>query len=310
MSRSPKCRRPALTLIELLVVLAILAVLLALLLPAVQKVRETAARISCTNHLKQIGLAFHQHHDAYQVFPGNGGWDGKQWIAAADGSSTYVTVKENTFSYTFTWGVGEPNRPPHDQTGPWAYALLPFLEQQNVYQARAWTTAVPLYLCPSRGRKGALPAVNDQFGTYQSGGWAWGKTDYAANAFLVPNRPDCLRIADVLDGTSNTVLAGEKALSPKQYNTGTWYWDEPFFVGGSGGTQRGFGTQPGEGTTLVRDSPDMGLSYRYNWGSPHPGGALFVLADGSVRSLAFATPTATMIALLTPAGGEVNPDAP
>jgi prepilin-type processing-associated H-X9-DG protein len=101
----------------------------------------------------------------------------------------------------------------------------------------------------------------------------------------------------VTDGTSNTILVGEKSLDPKAYDTGGWFWDEPIFAGGgAGGTVRG-GSQVKQDAPLVR-FPD-------NWGSAHAGGALFLFADGSVRLLAFETPSTTVNALLSPSGGEV-----
>ena len=303
-------RRQAFTLIELLVVLAIIAVLVGLILAAVQRVREAANRIRCEDHLREIGLAMHQHHDVHSCFPSNGGWDGQETIQAVDGSSTTVWVKEFEFGLTFTWGVGEPGRMPWDQQGSWAYAILPFIEQQNMFNLRTWTEPVVIYFCPSRRRPAARPAHDDQYGIYQGGGWAWAPIDYAANALVIPNRPVCLRIADIVDGTSHTVLIGEKSLNPQNYQTGTWYWDEPFFTGGSGGTQRGFGFAPGEGVTILRDDRSMGLTFRYNWGSAHRAGAQFLFADGSVRQLDYGTPPATVEALLTPSGGEFVPDNP
>jgi prepilin-type N-terminal cleavage/methylation domain-containing protein/prepilin-type processing-associated H-X9-DG protein len=112
MRSSWKQLRVGFTLIELLVVIAIIGVLIALLLPAVQKVREAANRTSCANNLKQIGLAVHNFHDTYGQFPNTGGW----WATgpAYDASGSPVGLKY--------------------QTAGWAFQILPFMEQDNLYR--------------------------------------------------------------------------------------------------------------------------------------------------------------------------------
>jgi prepilin-type N-terminal cleavage/methylation domain-containing protein len=289
-------RRRAFTLIELLVVIAIIAILVALLVPAVQRVREHAAWAQCHNNLRQIGLALHQHHDLRGVFPSNGGWDGKQQIKSTGGALIKVFTTDKALNKTFTWGVGDPLRSPQDQTGCWAYAILPYVEQTAVFQNRAWTTPVAVYMCPSR-RDAVAYAVDadDKYGSYGGGGWTWGKTDYGGNGFVVPRRPRCVRRTEFPDGLSNTIQVGERAIDPAVQTATTWYYDEPFFTGGSAGTAR-------KGLGVFKDA--IGNDYKGNWGAAHTGGVLFLFADGSVRQVSFGAPLKLMSALLTPDGGE------
>jgi hypothetical protein len=187
---------------------------------------------------------------------------------------------------------------PKDQTGSWAYAILPYIEQEALYRQRAWTTAVKLYVCPARrGPLAQTVVAEDAYGNkFHGGGWAWGKTDYAVNLRAFDNRPRCYSTARFSDGLSNTVLVGEKAFDPLAEGPQSWYWDEPFFLGGSKGTSRG-------GLGVVPDRPGA-LVYKENWGSAHAGGAQLLLGDGSVRLVPFGVDPTAFEALLTPDGGE------
>jgi prepilin-type processing-associated H-X9-DG protein len=287
---------------------------MSLLLPAVQRVREAALRSRCANNLKQIGLALTLHHDTRGVLPTNGGWDGTQTITSITGTQITVFTHAYDNGITAFWGVGDPALSPARQTGSWAYAILPFLEHGAVYEQRNWQTGIAVYACPSRRELAAQPVVSDDFGYYGGGGWLWGKTDYAGNGLLFPSRIDyrvakpaivldltCARFTDIKDGLSHTILVGEKAMDMRNYATGTWYWDEPFFSGGAGGTAR-------VGNMLLRDAIGIATGVRDNRGSPHLGGVQIVFADGSVRLASYATEPAVVQALLTPAGGEPVPD--
>ncbi|HVS37548.1 MAG TPA: DUF1559 domain-containing protein [Gemmataceae bacterium] len=301
---SALCRvgRSALTLLELLVVIAIVGILVGLILAAIHQVRAAASRIACANNLKQIGLALSMYCDQNGFFPNNGGWDGHQSIPSANGTPIFVYTQDAGLPSPFYWGVGDPSRIGTDQTGSWAFALLPYIEQQNMYATRTWTDPVKLFICPSRRSAVAQPAHDDDRGTYNGGGWPWGKTDYAANALLVPNRGQPLVApAAITDGTSHTLVVGEKAVDPNYALSGSWYWDEPFYLGGSYGT-----TRVGDG--LVRDMPGDYVQARDNWGSAHPGGVQFLFADGSVHLIPYGTSAQTIQALMTPAGGEPVPD--
>src|SRR5262245_58352255 len=138
-------RRGAFTLIELLVVIAIIAVLVGRLLPAVQKVRESANRMSCQNNLKQIALAVHSYHATYRTLPINRYGD-------YSARTAYGGLYENSMSWS------------------WLSALLPYLEQENLYRQgdipnralnESSATAVPVkvFLCPSDDASGIGPQV-------------------------------------------------------------------------------------------------------------------------------------------------------
>ncbi len=253
--------------------------------------------LGAMDNLKQIGLAFMHHHDVYRLLPTNGGGVWNEQIQAVDGTWFTPTTIEFEPQYAILyWGVGNPQRGPRDQTGSWAYAILPFIEQENVFTQRAWTAGVSSYACPSRRTAEPQLPQNDEFGEYIGGGWVWGKTDYAANGLLILGRPSAYPLSRITDGQSQTILVGEKAMRTGLYYSGSWYFDEPFFLGNSFGTRR-------IGTAIVRDSPYC--SFWNNWGSAHIGAAQFVFADGSVHPLSYSTSPDVAHSLMTPSGGEV-----
>lgn len=265
--------RRAFTLIELLVVLAVVAVLVGLLVPAAQRVREAASRVRCQNHLKQMGLAFHNHHDARGYFPAGG----------------------NRWELPPTYVGGVPVDPPRQNAG-WAFQLLPYLEQDALYRSEAFVAGTPVgvYFCPSRRAPTVVGgrAFLDYVVPNGPGGGAEESGPYDG---LVGRNPLRVRATDAADGLSNTLAVGEKRLNPDRYAIGDWCDDQGY-------------TDGWDNDTVSMTSSPFGRDERrtpvYEFGSAHPAGMNAVMGDGSVRVLAYTTSRAVLVAAGTRAGGE------
>jgi prepilin-type N-terminal cleavage/methylation domain-containing protein/prepilin-type processing-associated H-X9-DG protein len=310
--RSPN--RSGFTLIELLVVIAIIGVLIALLLPAVQKVREAANRAKCGNNLKQLALAAHQYHDAKGTFP--------------RGVSTAVDDGGHWADVTNLW-----------------VELLPYIEQDNLHRkwdytdftnnsagGTSATTAhvLPILLCPSDRLPDLVPYLST-VGWYPWAAGYYGMGSYGGNGgtriYPAPLRADGMfihahaiayRLADVTDGASNTILLGERYHDDPEYDRissaqAAIVFHPLTYLGGWAFPEFNASTLLDSQAPINFRVPssaavgDMNMIYKRvcAYGSGHPGGANFALADGSVRFLSDSIPLDTLQALSTRAGGEV-----
>lgn len=296
--------RSGFTLVELLVVIAIIGILIALLLPAVQAARESARRTQCGNNLKQLGLAIHNFHDAYKYLPPN---------------------RFNSRRLT------------------WCVVVLPYLENEQAFQLfdinreygqqpnpDVLKIHVPAYYCPTRGRSqaefsvledvkgnpqptsprylaGALGDYAACVGTFNSAKWF----DNRANGAIIDGRGSFNKsnttLDKILDGTSNTLMLGEKHVPIGKFGRGPfgdgsiYNGVETVYSGRIAGLEDPLALGPSD--IAPSTNGDTNVTTATKFGSWHPGVTGFVLCDGSIRYLNNSLSTATLERLAMRADG-------
>jgi prepilin-type N-terminal cleavage/methylation domain-containing protein len=297
--------RRGFTLIELLVVIAIIAILIGLLLPAVQKVREAAARIQCGNNMHQMGVALHSYHDANTVLP--------------KGYSVYTSAAPREGAWT------------------WMALILPYVEQDNLWkQAKtfangggtnwyAWynpacTVTLKVYHCPADtrfGQKfiGAPHGIQDQSLTTYLGNSGTTSTSFNGVLFYESK----VKLTDITDGTSNTIMVGER---PPNSNVEFGWWFAAYGYDGRGNADCVMtsndlavanyfianygctsGATPAQKIGLQPGNPNVGCDAAHYW-SFHPAGSMFLMGDASTRVISYGNNN-ILPALSTRSGGEV-----
>ncbi|MFZ5831736.1 MAG: DUF1559 domain-containing protein [Planctomycetota bacterium] len=323
-----KLRRRGFTLIELLVVISIIGVLVGLMLPAVQAARESARRLQCANHLKQMALAVHNYHDANRCFPPGGITRGE--------SEAYVKTSVN-----------------------WAIEILPYLDLQSLYQQYDQTVSnqdpglnngnqivrespVATYVCPSEPNGGVLEipgtgpggdvnrggaglmyrtgsykcvagAVSSKVPLREQGWWDMYFTDWP-----LPERNrrgvmhmvgvldwECEKLSDVADGASHTLMIGEKSTVTGRKWTSFWAYPYIYYtMGHSVEHPLSISNDMDECFEMAAKMGVWSAPCARSWGSFHPDVIQFAVVDGSVRTISKFVDLTVLCAVSTIEGEE------
>ncbi len=321
---APDAQPRGFTLIELLVVIAIIAILIGLLLPAVQKVREAASRMQCSNNLKNFAMAFHSHAERHNGSLLHGGWN----YTETRGSTKVRTPIPRDVSERPYWDNDRGNPTRFANLG-WSFHILPYIEQDNVYLARGATlfsSRISPWVCPLAPRSATGFVVESNFNAVPCQ-----EIDYAGNAGSLDVRRDLMhngtvvrnglgliKLEDITDGTSNTILLGDKykfeafraiAQPGNSQSGGFSGWnlnnslsesqaEIPDAIRSSfdaGDLQRGFRQAIRSNTEDFRQF-NGGRPFQ-GFGSSHPAGINVAVADGSVRFVQFGVEPSVFIRL-------------
>jgi prepilin-type N-terminal cleavage/methylation domain-containing protein len=318
------------TLVELLVVIAIIGILIALLLPAVQAARESARTTQCRNNLKQMGLAFVNHHDTYKYLP-SGGWG-------------------------YGWAHDPDRGPGKQQPGGWGYSILPFHEETALYKLGAGAasaakraaitqvlqTPLGIHHCPSRRavKNYAIDASNAYYVRAPFGASTINeaaRTDYAVNggegvigyalgpvsitsaaSYAFPSAAlvngiifvrSEFRFKDITDGTSQTYLVGEKYVNPAHYEDGLSLGDNqgPFQCDRDSVRWAELASGNSPGLPPVQDTRNAELTY--NFGSAHSTRFFMSMCDGSVQGITYTIDNRVFVARANRKDGKVTSSA-
>jgi prepilin-type N-terminal cleavage/methylation domain-containing protein len=288
-------RNPGFTVVELIIAIVIVSILTALLLAAVQKLRNRSLQTKCLNQLRQLGLAFHAYHDANFGFP-----VGHRSVAATD----------------------------RLRLSGWTISLLPYIEQTSVYsesladyQLRALpfhpshrhlSTVIVSYTCPADSRtRQANIALRSNVLVGSTSFLGVSGRDYSTKDGVL-FQSGKTTISEIVDGTSNTLLLGERPPTP-DFQFGWWYAGTGQRGAGSGDTILGVREQNilpiSTGSTCGSGAYSFRLSHfdnpcgLFHFWSTHTGGAIFLFSDGSSRLLLYSA-SAIMVDLSTRAGNE------
>ena len=311
-------RKRAFTLVELLVVIAIIGMLVGLLLPAVQQAREAARQLQCGNNLKQMGLASLNHESTIKSLP-TGGWT-PYWTGDPDLG----------FQYQQPGGWAFGLLPYLEQNALWSLGQDGVEEVNGTQENGASTrvqSPVSVFLCPSRRTNKLYPYKGVKLHNMASTANV-GKNDYAGNAAGGSSSPSGIggstpsnvaggrdvqpsssntgvifcksyvSIAEIRDGTSNTILIGEKYVIPDRYELGTATGDDL--------TQfQGVDDDSIRSTTVVPLQDRLGFNTGGAFGSPHAGTLGTVFCDGSVQRLSYSVDATVFLNLGKRSDGNV-----